>query len=269
MYPAARRELLAKPDGTGSGRDVLMKTRSILGGAAAAVASIMFAGTAMAAFLGATNGSFENGTYAGGALNTLPAGSPNLSGWIITSGSIDWTGSYWPAKDGSKSLDLSGTAPGAISQTLVTTIGKTYVVTFAMSGNPDGGPALRTLTVGATGAATAPFTFDTAAAGNSLSDMKWSTKTYSFVATSATTVLAFTSTTTGSFGPALDAIVATESATSGSGGSGGSGSTGGTGARCKNGGWRTMVDNRGHHFRNQGDCVSWFATHGKNQGSGG
>jgi choice-of-anchor C domain-containing protein len=249
-----------------------MKTRSILGGAAAAVASMLLAGTAMAAFLGATNGSFESGTYPGGALATLSAGSASLNGWIITSGSVDWTGSYWPAKDGSKSLDLSGTGPGAISQTLATTVGKTYVVTFAMSGNPAGAPAAKTLTVAATGGATTTYTFDTSAAGTSLSDMKWSTKTYSFVATSAATVLAFTSTTAGAFGPAIDAVVATESATNGGGGNGGSGGTngaGGTGAKCKNGGWRTMVDNHAHHFKNQGDCVSWFATRGKNQGSGG
>jgi choice-of-anchor C domain-containing protein len=248
-----------------------MKTRSILGGAAASVASIMLAGTAMAAFLGATNGSFEDGTYPGGALTTLAAGSASLSGWVITSGSVDWTGTYWPAKSGSKSLDLSGAGPGAISQTLVTTVGKTYVVSFAMSGNPDGGPALKTLTVGATGAATTPFSFDTGVAGNTLSDMKWATKTYTFVATSTTTVLAFTSATAGAWGPALDAVVVTESATSGSGGTGGSSGSsaaGGPGAKCKNGGWRTMVDNGGHHFRNQGDCVSYFASKGKNAGSG-
>ena len=247
-----------------------MKTRFILGGAAASVASIMLAGTVMAAFLGATNGSFEDGTYPGGALATLSAGSANLSGWIITSGSVDWTGSYWPAKSGARSLDLSGTGPGAISQTLATTVGKTYVVSFAMSGNPDGGPASKTLTVGATGAATTTFTFDTGATGNSLSDMKWATKTYTFVATSATTVMAFTSTTASAWGPALDAVVVTESATSGTGGGGSGGSTaaGGPGAKCKNGGWRTMVDSRGHHFKNQGDCVSYFASKGRNSGSG-
>ena len=160
----------------------------------------------------------------------------------------------------------------------MTTVGKTYVVTFALSGNPDGGPSVKTLTVSATGAATTAFSFDTAAAGSSRADMKWSTRTYSFVATSAITVLTFTSTTASAFGPALDAIVATESGSSGSGGNGGSGGTGGSsgtsaaggpGAKCKNGGWHTMVDSRGHHFKNQGDCVSYFATKGKNQGSGG
>ena len=55
-----------------------MKTRSILSGAAALVASMMLAGTASAAFLGVTNGSFENGPYPGGALTSLSAGSASL-----------------------------------------------------------------------------------------------------------------------------------------------------------------------------------------------
>jgi hypothetical protein len=37
---------------------------------------------------------------------------------------------------------------------------------------------------------------------------------------------------------------------------------------CKNGGWQTAVDNNGNHFKNQGDCVSFVATGGKNQASG-
>jgi choice-of-anchor C domain-containing protein len=235
-----------------------MKRRSILGTAAAVVASIALAGSAMAAFAGATNGSFETGTYAGGSLNTLNAGSTNLTGWTITTGSIDWISSVWPAKDGSKSLDLSGNGPGAISQTLATTIGKTYVVSFALSGNPGGAPVVKTLSVAATGGATTAYTFDTGTAGNTLSDMKWTAQTYSFVATSATTVLAITSTTAGVYGPALDNVVVTETGATG---------TGGTGSKCKNGGWRTMVDSHGNHFKNQGDCVSYFATGGKNLGA--
>jgi hypothetical protein len=33
-----------------------------------------------------------------------------------------------------------------------------------------------------------------------------------------------------------------------------------TGANCKNGGWKTMVDSNSIAFRNQGDCVSFYAT---------
>jgi hypothetical protein len=37
--------------------------------------------------------------------------------------------------------------------------------------------------------------------------------------------------------------------------------------RCKNGGWQTITTAPGP-FKNQGDCVSFFATGGKNKGSG-
>ncbi len=35
--------------------------------------------------------------------------------------------------------------------------------------------------------------------------------------------------------------------------------------QCKNGGWQTF---RNPAFKNQGDCVSYVATHGKNGGNG-
>jgi hypothetical protein len=38
--------------------------------------------------------------------------------------------------------------------------------------------------------------------------------------------------------------------------------------QCMNGAWKTMVDSDGNHFKNQGDCVSFVATQGKNKGSG-
>ena len=37
-----------------------------------------------------------------------------------------------------------------------------------------------------------------------------------------------------------------------------------TGADCKNSGWKTMNDSVGTSFRNQGDCVSFYATGEKN-----
>jgi hypothetical protein len=38
--------------------------------------------------------------------------------------------------------------------------------------------------------------------------------------------------------------------------------------QCKNGGWKSLVDDLGHSFKNQGDCVSYVATRGKNKGAG-
>jgi hypothetical protein len=37
---------------------------------------------------------------------------------------------------------------------------------------------------------------------------------------------------------------------------------------CKKGGWQSMTDANGTHFKNQGDCVSYFATGGKNPANG-
>jgi nitrous oxidase accessory protein NosD len=38
---------------------------------------------------------------------------------------------------------------------------------------------------------------------------------------------------------------------------------------CKNGGWMQLADDQGNKFKNQGDCVSYVATQGKNKGAGG
>ena len=238
-----------------------MKRRSTVSAAIAVVASIVLAGSALAAFSGATNGSFETGTGDPGSYTQLNAGSTVLTGWTIATGSIDWIGTYWPAAAGSKSLDMNGAAPGAIGQVLATTIGKTYVVTFALSAHPEGQVALYSLTVGATGAASQAYTFDRAAYANTRANMMWQSKQYSFKATSATTTLSFASgVAAGAYGPALDNVVVTEKAASSS--------AGGPGAACKSGGWKTMVDKAGNHFRNQGDCVSYFATKFKNVGAG-
>jgi choice-of-anchor C domain-containing protein len=229
-----------------------VKRSSIVSAALAFVASISLAGSAFA-FSGVSNGSFEAGTFTANPFDTLPAGSTDLTDWSIDSGTIDWVGTYWQAADGSRSIDLNGNDTGAISQTLATTIGNTYVVTFALSGNTDCSPTAKTLTVGATGAQPASYTFDTAVVGNSRADMKWVAQTYTFLATNSSSVLAFTSTTAGPCGPALDNVSVTENVP--------------TKDDCKNGGWTTMMDVQGDGFKNQGDCVSYFATKGKNLGS--
>jgi choice-of-anchor C domain-containing protein len=232
-----------------------MKTRPIVGAALAVVASISMAGSVLS-FSGVTNGSFETGTFSSAPWDTLFPGNTNLTGWTIESGSVDWTGSYWPASEGSRSIDLSGNGPGVISQSFATTAGNTYTVNFDLSGNPACGPAAKTLTVSAAGAATDSLTYDILIAGNSLGDMKWVARQYSFVATSSSTALTFTSTTTTSCGPALDNIVVTETVP-----------VPPTLADCKDAGWLTMIDADRNGFKNQGDCVSYFATDGKNPGS--
>lgn len=40
-----------------------------------------------------------------------------------------------------------------------------------------------------------------------------------------------------------------------------------SGDGCKKGGWQTLTDDLGNRFKNQGDCVSYVATKGKNKGA--
>jgi choice-of-anchor C domain-containing protein len=296
-----------------------LKTRSIIGAALAVAASVSVTLSSALAVVDVSNGSFESGTFSTAEFDVLAPGSTALTGWTIESGTIDWIGSHWQAADGSRSIDLSGNGPGAISQTFATTIGNTYTVTFALSGNPGGVPSEKSLTVQATGADVETYRYNIAAAANTVTDMRWVTETYTFVATASSTVLTFTSTVSGLFGPALDDVEVTETvaptptptvaptptptptvaptptptvaptptptvaptptptvaptptptvaptptptvaptpnptiaATRGD---------------CKNGGWREMVDADGNRFKNQGDCVSYLATDGRNPG---
>jgi choice-of-anchor C domain-containing protein len=230
-----------------------MKRRFGLGAALGGLATIALAGATLAAFTAPINPSFETGTYVdnGSGFQQLNAGDTSIDGWTVDAGSVDWIGSYWPADDGAMSIDMSGVEAGTISQTFATTIGNTYTVSFSLSGNPAGPPTEKTLDVSATGGTVANYTYDVT--GNDLLNMNWTQETYEFLATSATTTLSFISTTAGAFGPAIDNVVVTETVA--------------TKDDCKDGGWQTMIDTAGNSFKNQGDCVSFFATKGKNLGA--
>jgi len=172
-----------------------------------AASLVMPAAAHAAAFV---NGSFENGTDPGSSFSTLYAGSTDLTGWSIDSGSIDYIGGYWQAGDGNRSLDMNGNSIASISQTFDTVAGQTYQVDFLLAGNPDGGPTVKTLQVGATGNAAQDYSFDTT--GMNRYFMGWTTESYFFQATSNATTLTFTSLTSGDgdyYGPALDGISVT------------------------------------------------------------
>ncbi len=230
--------------------------------AAAAILTVSLAGVSSAADPAIVNGSFETGTSPGVYTQLSAVDSVSITGWTVSSGTVDYIGTYWQAADGVRSLDLNGSSAGAVRQAFATVVGTTYKVTFRMSGNPGGGVGTRTMTADVGGAPTA-FSYEVGAINPpTLTDMKWKTKSFSFTATAVLTTLTFTSTTTGASGPALDRVrvdVATDKA---------GGATNKAFADCKNGHWRQMLDTQGHHFKNQGDCVSYFATKGKNVGVG-
>jgi choice-of-anchor C domain-containing protein len=197
------------------------------------------------------NGSFESGNYVdgGSGFDTLPAGSTDMTGWTVTAGSVDWIGTYWNAQDGSQSLDMNGTGPGSIAQTLSTVSGDSYFVQFELAGNPAGGPSVKTLDVSVGGLPTT-YTF-TNSSTTTLVSMGWIPEGYNFTATSSSTTLTFSgdSSNLTDFGPALDNVSVTQIVASG--------------AQCKNGGWQIGTNpSTGLPYKNQGQCVSYFATSG-------
>ncbi len=159
-----------------------------------------------------TNGSFENGGCSG-SFTTLGNGSASIQGWLVSGHSVDYICSYWQASDGVRSIDLNGNGAGAVSQTISTVPGWTYLVTFDLSGNPDIRPVrhpfytppFKTLSVTVNGLPQF-YQFNTANAGNTLANMGWEPNSFSFTAAGSSTVLAFTSLSLGQFGPAIDNV---------------------------------------------------------------
>jgi choice-of-anchor C domain-containing protein len=220
---------------------------------AATAAGLTFSLVGISAAAGPTivNGSFETGTSPGVFLPLSSGDSTTIPGWTVTSGTVDYIGTYWQAADGVRSLDLRGSGAGAVRQTFATTVGTSYRVTFSMSGNPVGGAGTKTMTAD-TGGTPTVFTYVVGAVNP---DMKWAKKTFLFTAVAVTTALTFTSTTSGVYGPALDNVRVELAAVKAF-------------SDCKKGGWRQLRDGQGHVFKNQGDCVSYFASKGRNGGAG-
>lgn len=226
----------------------------LLAFASAGIAAFAFLAVAMGAV---SNGSFETGPTVPNPPGFVPLGPGNTSvtGWTISGNSIDYIAAYWQASHGTRSIDLNGFGgPGAtLSQPLATIPGHTYRVSFDLAGNPAGPPAVKTLVVSAGNVVNMPFTFDVT--GKSLAAMGWTPKSLTFMASGATTILAFTSTTgLCCFGPALDNVQVVSL-------------TPASAEQCKQGGWQALYDDHGNKFKNQGDCVSFVATKGKNLGA--
>ena len=167
---------------------------------------LAFLGAALAIPAGATL--VDNGTFAtppSGDFTTLFAGSAAIPGWTVGPvGSVDWISSYWQGAGGGYSLDMDGDNPGSVSQTGIATVaGKTYDLTFDLSGNPDGGIPLKTLQVSATGGAPESFVYTTGS--NTHASMNYLPESYVFTASSNSTTINFQSldAVTSPYGPVV------------------------------------------------------------------
>jgi hypothetical protein len=98
---------------------------------------------------------------------------------------------------------LNGNATGILTQTVATVPGQHYRLEFDLAGNPDSGPALKSLLVSA-GDQSEIFSFD--AASSSRSAMGWTSKRFVFTATGEQTTVSFASLNPGAYGPAIDNV---------------------------------------------------------------
>src|SRR5678816_1803180 len=133
-----------------------MKTRTTFTIASVAMCFVLSA----ISISGQMNGSFEDGVALNSGFETVYAPSTStVNFWTVEN--IDYIGDYWEASDGMRSVDLNGNyTMGRVGQTLATSAGFTYQITFDMSGNPDGGPLEKTMDVTA-GGTTTGYTFTT------------------------------------------------------------------------------------------------------------
>ncbi|MDP1598097.1 MAG: DUF642 domain-containing protein [Phenylobacterium sp.] len=169
-----------------------MKLKLLMAGVVAALST---AGAASAATELVVNGGFKGDTRTG--FTTVSAVTPaQIAGWTVLTNYVDWSNGAWQSSDGDGySLDLiGGFGRGAIAQTIATQAGRTYNLTFDISGNPDMyRDAGRLITVSAGGAEIGEAQYVLSSA-NTRNNMVWSSRSMSFVATGAFTQIVFTGT---------------------------------------------------------------------------
>ncbi|MER7707664.1 choice-of-anchor C family protein [Kitasatospora sp. NPDC097605] len=154
------------------------------------------------------DGSFETPKAPANAFTNLTAGQA-IGPWTVTAGSVDLIGAgFWQAAEGDQSLDLNGGTNGAVTQSFTTVPGTTYSVTYALAGNPGGGPALKTGRALIDGQNFQDFSFDVT--GRTRTAMGYVGRQFTFVAQGSSTTLGFTSTVAGAYGPVIDNVQVTE-----------------------------------------------------------
>ena len=93
---------------------------------------------------------------------------------------------------------------GGIEQTFSTTPNTSYTISFDMSGNPDGGPTIKTLSVLADGQS-ADFTYDIT--GITRGNMGYVNNTWTFTADDTSATLQFISlNSSANYGPVIDNV---------------------------------------------------------------
>jgi choice-of-anchor C domain-containing protein len=156
------------------------------------------------------NGGFEYPAIPANAFIRYGLGS-TIGPWRVSGGNVDLTGAnFWQTADGRQSLDLEGSESGTVEQRLATRIGGCYTVSFALAGNPDGGPTMKRgfarVIQHTLGHPTVQKNFVFNTAGKSRANMGYTPERFRFRSLSPSATLSFASTTGGGYGPVIDAV---------------------------------------------------------------
>jgi hypothetical protein len=148
------------------------------------------------------NGSFESPGVAPGGFLSLTVGAPTLTGWSIVGPATRQVfavhtaytepGVAYPSQDGAAWIDLTDSItpnPQGISQTVATTIGNTYELSYFLGSLTRGGTFGTSSTVNVAINSTPTYS-DTAFSGTG-STLGWQQFTHTFVASSTSTNLSF------------------------------------------------------------------------------
>lgn len=169
------------------------------------------ANPASPAGVGLVDGRVENPQLSAYALASLVAGQ-SIGAWTVTQGNVDLVGpGFWSAAAGTQSVDLNGLVDGAVEQTVSTLPGRIYDVEFALAGNPDGPPDVKTGRALVNGQPAKDFSFDVT--GKNRGNMGYRKVRFSFTATGPQTTVSFVSATGSAWGPVIDDVTITPAGT--------------------------------------------------------
>jgi len=151
-----------------------------------------------------SNGSFESGPGPGSAL-TLPLGDTSVTGWTVTRNPIRYVGTAWMSPDGSRNIALNGSTAGGIAQTIATSPGTQYTLSFYIGSDAfPAKPYVKRLRVEAAGQSQ-EFSFDGIHAWDW--EIGWQAKTFQFMANASSTTVELWSLMDGdNNGPAIDHV---------------------------------------------------------------
>jgi choice-of-anchor C domain-containing protein len=190
----------------GAGAGIAVLTAVIVGVLAPIGTSGAFAGTSSGPNLIA-NGCFHDPAISTGS-TALGPGSVQVPDWTVGGKGVDIVASdHWQAATGcGQSVSLAGGGPGSVSQTVNTTFGDIYLLTWQMAGNYSCGPVVKRMAVYWEGKLVAAPSFNMT--GSAHSSMGWVTKQLTLTADDTTSVLAFSDVTPagGACGATLDGV---------------------------------------------------------------